>query len=108
MDYIFLRRNSLVYENGSALELCRGVRPEWLSEGSVISAKNAPTRFGKVNPGARREGGKLAASFSVDGSNFPSPGKIVMRVPRLEGVNEITINSKRVPLKPGPNVLTID
>ncbi len=55
----------------------------------------------------RREGAKLAASFSVDGSNFPSAGKIALHIPRLDGVNEITVNSTRFPLQPGPNVLTI-
>ncbi len=107
-EYIFLHRNSLVYENGNTLELCWGVQPEWLSDGSAISAKNAPTRFGKVNLEVRRGGDKLAATFSVDGSNFPSPRKTALHVPRLDGVNEITINLKRFPLKPGPNVLTID
>ena len=106
-EYIFLHRNSLVYENGKTLELCWGVQPEWLSDGSTISAKNAPTRFGKVDLEVRREGGKLAASFSVDGGNFPSPGKIAMHVPRLDGVSEIIVNSKRNPLQPGPNVLTV-
>ena len=89
------------------MSACWGVQPEWLSDGSAVSAKNAPTRFGKVDLEVHRKGDKLAASFSVDGSNFPSPGKVALHVPRLDGVNEITINSKRFPMKSGSNVLTI-
>jgi GH15 family glucan-1,4-alpha-glucosidase len=106
-EYIFLHRNSLVYENGNSLELCWGVQPGWLSDGSTVSARNAPTHFGKVNLDVRRQGSKLAATYSLEGNGYPNPGKIAMHVPRLEGVNEITINSKRYPLEPGVNVVPV-
>jgi hypothetical protein len=106
-EYILLHRNSLVYENGNTLELRWGVQPAWLSDGSTVSARNAPTQFGRVSLEVRRQGSKLAATYSLEGNGFPNPGKIAMHVPRLEGVNEITINSKRYQLEPGVNVVPV-
>jgi len=107
-EYIFLHRNSLVFENDDVLELCWGVQPDWLADGAAISGKNAPTRFGKVDFELHRNGDQLIARYRLDSQGFPRPSKTALHIPILQGpVRSVSVNSVVYPLQPGQTVLVI-
>lgn len=106
-NYVILYRNSFVYENNDTLELCKGVRSAWLPDGAVLLASEAPTRFGKVHFELRRNGSRLVASYQLAGTIHPAPGNVVLYLPALEGVSEISVNAKRFVLTPGQNLIAI-
>ena len=108
-EYIFLHRNSLVYENDDVLELCWGVQPDWLVEGASLSVKNAPTRFGSVDMEIRRNGNRVCVTYGVAGGEFPSPTHVVLHIPELHGaITSILVNSNIRILLPGQKSIQID
>lgn len=107
-EYIFLHRNSLVFENEDVLELCWGVQPDWLADGVSISAKNAPTHFGKVDFNLHRNGDQLIAQYRLDGQGFPRPSKTALHIPAMQTpITSVNINSVVYPLQPGQTVIAI-
>jgi hypothetical protein len=107
-EYIFLHRNSLVFENKDVLELCWGVQPAWLPEGAALSAKNAPTRFGKVDIELSRKGSHLIATYRLDSRGFTIPSKVALHIPEMQGaVTAVSVNSTLYPLQQGQTVIAI-
>jgi len=107
-EYIFLHRNSLVFENGDVLELCWGVQPDWLADGADLSAKSAPTHFGKVDFELHRAGDQLIVKYRLDSHGFKSPSKTALHIPPLQRpVTSVSVNSVQYQLKPGQRVIAI-
>jgi hypothetical protein len=105
-QYIHLHRNSLVFENEKKLELCWGVQPEWLEDGAKVSAKSAPTRFGKVNFELQRRGTEMALDYHLAATL--NPEQVRLHIPRgLEGIQSIRINGRSRALRPGETVITL-
>jgi hypothetical protein len=81
-SYVWLHRNSLVFENGDNLELCWGVHPDWLGNGAHLSVRGAPTRFGKVDFALSRSGSVLTFEHHlVSNLSQPRPNEIRLRIP---------------------------
>jgi len=107
-EYIFLHRNSLIFENDDVLELCWGVQPDWLADGAAISAKNAPTRFGKVDFDLHRNGDQLIAKYRLNSQGFTRPSTTSLHIPVLqEPITSVNVNSVVYPLQPGQTVIAI-
>ncbi len=107
-EYIFLHRNSLVYENDGVLELCWGVQPDWLPDGARLAARRAPTTLGVVDLEVRRAGAELQVRYGLTAGAWPAPGGVRLHLPRLEKpLSAVVVNSKHIPLAPGQSVVGI-
>ena len=105
-QYVHLLRNSLVFENENALELCWGVQPEWLGEGGKVSIKQAPTGFGKVDFELRRD--KMTLAFDYHLATTASPEHTRLHIPPgLSGITSIRVNGKTRSLSLGERVVDL-
>ncbi len=105
-DYVSLHRNSLVYENENALELCWGVQPEWLLDGCMLYAKRAPTHFGILNFELRRRGAEIMVNYQLTRTGHAVPNQVRLHIPQLkEPVTTVIFNSRRIPTEAGKSVI---
>jgi hypothetical protein len=108
-QYVHLHRNSLVFEDGGKLELCWGVQPEWLSEGTKIAARKAPTRFGKIDFELQKSGSTLAFDYNVTpGMGKASVQEVRLHIPPgLKGISSVRINGNSRAIAPGESVIKL-
>ena len=105
-QYVHLLRNSLVFENEKTLELCWGVQAEWLRGGAKVSAKSAPTRFGKADFELQRRGAEMTLDYHLAAT--VNPERVRLHIPRgLEGIQSIRINGRARELAPGTTVIAL-
>lgn len=108
-QYVHVHRNCLVYENEGKLELGWGVQPEWLSEGTKIAARKAPTRFGMIDFELQRSGPTLALDYKfAPGRGQASPEELRWHIPPgLKGISSIRINGNTRAIAPGESVIKL-
>ena len=105
-QYVHLLRNSLVFENEDALELCWGVQPEWLADGGKVSAKKAPTRFGRVDLTLQQDKTTLLLDYHLAATE--KPGKVRLHIPPgLEGLTSVRINGQSRSLSSEERVVSL-
>jgi hypothetical protein len=108
-QYVHLHRNCLVFENNDNLDLCWGVQPDWLSDGTRLLVKRAPTRFGRIDFELRRSGGTIAFDYHL----APGMGQAAAREvrlhlpPDLKGVSSFRINGSLHHLVAGGSVIKL-
>ena len=96
-----------MFENENALELCWGVQPEWLADGGKVSAKKAPTRFGKVDFELQRDGATLVLDYHLAATE--NPGKVRLHIPPgLEALTSVRINGQSRRLSSEERVVPLD
>jgi hypothetical protein len=107
--YMLLHRHALVFENQKYLELCWGVQPSWLDDGSRIVVKRVPTRFGKLDFELKRSGQALLLEYHLEPEGgYPSAEEIRFHIPQLkETIVSVWINGKVRTLSPGKSVMTL-
>ena len=108
-QYVHLHRNSLVFEDGSNLELCWGVQPDWLSEGTKIAARKAPTRFGKIDFELQRSGSILTLDYNfAPGTPHAPIEELRFHIPPgLKGISLMRINGNTRAIAPGESVVKL-
>lgn len=106
-QYIHLHRNSLIYEDKDALQLCWGAREAWLTKG--ISVHRAPTKFGIVDFELRQSGETVVLDYSLTrGSHQESCRRVQLHLPgSAQKAKQIRINGTLRPLTPDQRTIEV-
>jgi hypothetical protein len=108
-EYMFMHRNALLFENEGRLEFCWGVHPDWLHDDAQLTAKRAPTKFGRVDFELQRSGSKLLLDYNLRSAEHDSPNEVRLHIPKLEeALTSVRINGREHPVFPGDRVILID
>lgn len=78
-EWIMMMRNLFVREEGDALIIGAGIRPEWTAQSGAFGIENTLTPFGKVSAEFTPRGSDL--EVQVQGTWHASPPLIEVRVP---------------------------
>jgi hypothetical protein len=96
--FLHQTRTMLVQERGDELWLAPFVTDNWLVDGSRVSVRNAPTRFGQVSYDIRSHVDQGWVEARIDLLRQKPPKRIVLRIRHPEGrpIKSVTLNGKRM------------
>jgi len=89
-EFLQVVRSMFGYEDGQALILGAGLKPEWLTEADGVAISGFPTQFGTLSLSARERDGEL--TIVVGNGLRPAPDRCAFILPRGRGVERVTIN----------------
>lgn len=94
--FLHQTRLMLVMERGDDLWLAPFVTTNWMTDGLVVAATNAPTRFGPVSYRMTSAVGQGRIDVTIDPPTRTSPRQIVVRLRHPEGkpITKVTVNDQ--------------